>query len=93
MKEIYNDIKKYLDQVDLIEYYITKNICKLIKNKKDKKIIYKNKFLLAINNKNNKTSLDILLENNENTIILDLIKDDYTILDFKNKNEINILTK
>jgi len=93
MKEIYNDIKKYLDQVDLIEYYITKNICKLIKNKKDKKIIYKNKFLLAINNKNNKTSLDILLENNENTIILDLIKDDYTILDFKNKNEINFLTK
>ena len=65
MKHIYNDISKYLEQVDLIEYYITKNICKLIKNKKDKKIIYNNLFLLGINNKNNKTSLEILLENYE----------------------------
>ena len=93
MKYIYNDIKKYLEQIDLIEYYITKNICKLIKNKNDKKIIYNNLFLLGINNKNKKTSLEILLENQEYNIILELINFDYKILDFKNKNEINFITK
>lgn len=87
------DIIKYLEQVDLIEYYITKNICKLIKDKKDRKIIYNNLFLLGINNKNNKTSLEILLENHEYDEILELINYDYKILDYKNKNEVNILTK
>jgi hypothetical protein len=106
MKYIYNEnhaslhsspegscIKKYLEQVDLLEYYITKNICKLIINRKDKKVIYNNLFLLAINNKNKKTSLEILLENQKYNEILELINYEYKILDFKNKNEINFLTK
>jgi len=93
MKQTYRDINKYLEQVDLIEYNITKNICKLIKNKNDKKIIYNNIFLLGINNKNNKTSLEILLENNEYDEIIELINYDYKILDYKNKNEINFLTR
>jgi hypothetical protein len=93
MKHLYNDISKYLEQVDLIEYNITKNICKLIKNKKDKKIIYNNLFLLGINNKNNKTSLEILLENYEYNEILELINYDYKILDYKNNYETNLITK
>jgi hypothetical protein len=93
MNLIYKDITKYLKQVDLIEYYITKNICTLIKNKNDKKVIYNNLFLLGINNKNKKTSLEILLENHEYDEILELINYEYKILDYKNKNEVNFLTK
>jgi hypothetical protein len=93
MNLIYKDITKYLKQVDLIEYYITKNICTLIKNKNDKKVIYNNLFLLGINNKNKKTSLEILLENHEYNEIIELINYEYKILDYKNKNEVNFLTR
>ncbi len=84
------NIDKYLKQVDLIELYITKNICKIIKNKKELKFIKTNIFLLGFLNKNRKNSLNILLENSEYDIVIKLIKEFPQILDYKNKYEINL---
>ncbi len=84
------NIDKYLKQVDLVELYITKNICKIIKNKKELKIIKSNIFLLGFLNKNRKNSLNILLENSEYNIITKLIKEFPQILNYKNKFEINL---
>jgi hypothetical protein len=84
------NIDKYLKQVDLVELYITKNICKIIKNKKELKFIKSNIFLLGFLNKNRKNSLNILLENSEYEIIIKLIKEFPQILNYKNKYEINL---
>ena len=42
------DITKYIEQVDLIDIYITKNIQTLIKNKKYIKMLNKYNFLVII---------------------------------------------
>ncbi len=83
-------INKYLEQVDMIELYITKNIIKLIKNPKELKFIKSNIFLLGFNNKNYKNSLKVLLENNEFEFVSKLIKEYPQILNFKNTNKINL---
>ena len=84
-------IDKYLEQVDLIDYYITKNICKLIKDKNENKFIKSNLFLLSYNNKNKKNSLKLLLENNDYNIIKELIDYNSVILDYKTGTETNLL--
>ena len=85
------NINKYLTKNDLIDYYITKNINKIIKNKQELKFIKENIFLLSINNSNNKNSLIILLELGKFEVIKNLIESNYYILDFKNTNENNLL--
>lgn len=84
-------IEKCLESVDLIDLYITKNILKIIKNKKSFEFIKKNIFLLGITNKTNKNSLMILLENAKYEIVNNLILLDYHILNFKNVYENNLL--
>lgn len=83
-------IDKYLEQVDLVDYYITKNIVNLVKNDNELENIMDNIFILSYNNKINKNSLNILLENKEYKIIEKLIKYNNLILDYKNKNEQNL---
>ena len=56
-------IDKCMEQIDMTDYYITKNILKIVSNKKNFEFIKSNIFLLSINNKNNKNALIILLEN------------------------------
>ncbi len=85
-KQIY----KYIEQVDLVDLYITKNICKIIKNKKEFEYIKSNLFLLGFNNKNRKNSLKILLDNSEFKIVEELIRYDNEILDIKTVNEVNL---
>lgn len=82
-------INKFLKEIDLIDYYITKNITKIIKEKYN--FIKKNLFLLSYTNKNKKNSLNILLEKNEYKIIEELINYNYLILDYKNSNQTNLL--
>ena len=84
-------IEKCLKPIDLIDFYITKNILKLIKNKKSFDFIKKNIFLLGITNKNNKNSLMILLENGEFEIINKLVQYNFEILSYKNIHENNLL--
>lgn len=86
-----NLIKKYLSTEDLIDNYITKNILKIIKNKKSFEFIKKNIFLLGVVNKNNKNSLLILLENGKYQIINELIYFNFQILNYKNADESNLL--
>jgi hypothetical protein len=83
-------VNKCMEQVDMIDYYITKNILKIISIKKNLNFIRENIFLLSINNKNNKNSLIILLESEKYKYIEDLINYDYEILDFKNIHENNL---
>ena len=83
-------IYKCLKLVDLIDYYITKNILKLVKKKKYLNFIKKNIFLLQITNKNNKNSLIILLENGNYDVINYLINYDIQILNYKNIDEDNL---
>ncbi len=85
-----NKINKYLQQVDLIELYITKNICKLIKDPKELEFIKSNIFLLGFTNKNRKNSLKILLENSEYSVVSKFIELDETILNYKTTNEVNL---
>ena len=77
-------IDDYLNHVDMVDYYITKNILQIIKKKKNIEFLKTNIFLLAINNKNNKNSLIILLENGKYNVINKLIEFDYNILNYKN---------
>ena len=84
-------IDKYLKQINLTDYYITKNICSLIERKDSKIFILNNMFLLGYNNKNFKNSLEILFENRKYIIIKELINYNYNILDYKNTNENNLL--
>lgn len=91
MNNIILTIDKCLQPVDLIDFYITKNILKLIKNKKSFDFIKKNIFLLGITNKNNKNSLMILLENGQYETIHSLITYNIEILGYKNVHENNLL--
>ena len=84
-------IDKCLQSVDLIDFYITKNILKLIKNKKSLEFIKKNIFLLGITNKNNKNSVMILLENSKYDIVHSLVIYNIEILGYKNIHENNLL--
>ena len=84
-------IDKCLQPVDLIDFYITKNILKLIKNKKSLEFIKKNIFLLGITNKNNKNSVMILLENSKYDIVHSLVIYNMEILGYKNIHENNLL--
>lgn len=83
-------IDKCMEQVDLVDYYITKNILKLVSNKKNLNFLMDNIFLLALNNKNNKNSLIILLENGKFKLIDKFISRNYQILNFKNIHENNL---
>ena len=83
-------IEMCLEQVDMIDYYITKNILKIILNQKNFDFIKNNIFLLFVNNKNNKNSLVILLENKKFKIIEKLINFNNDILNFKNIYENNL---
>lgn len=82
-------IEKCLEQVDLIDFYITKNILGIILDSKKMEYIKSNMYLLSISNKNNKNSLIILLENNKFDIIKELIKINTDILNYKNIDENN----
>lgn len=84
------DIEYYLKQVDMIDLNVTKNITKIIKNKKELDFIKSNIFILGFNNKNRKNSLRILLDNREFKIVESLIKYNVEILDFKNTNKTNL---
>ena len=84
-------IEKCLKPVDLIDFYITKNILKLIKNNRTLEFIKNNIFLLGITNKNNKNSLIILLENSEYEIVHNLIIYNMEILSYRNIHENNLL--
>lgn len=83
-------ISKCMEKVDMIDYHITKNILKIVSNKKNFNFIKTNIFLLSINNKNNKNSLIILLENEKFKIVEELINYNYVILNFKNIHENNL---
>lgn len=83
-------IDKCMEQVDMIDYYITKNILKIVENKKNLKFVESNIFLLSINNKNNKNALMILLENGKYELVKKLIDYDYEILNYKNIHENNL---
>lgn len=83
-------IDKCIMQVDMVDYYITKNILKIISNKKNYEFILNNIFILSINNGNNKNSLIILLENGKYEIISKLIEHNYEILNYKNILENNL---
>lgn len=89
-KEI-NKILQYNKQISLIDCYITKNICSLVKNENELQFIEDNIFLLAITNKLGKNSLNILLENSDFSILKKFINHDVRILRFKNRNEKNLL--
>ena len=89
-KNEYLDIEKYMVQINLVDLYITKNILKIIKNKKELEFIKSNDFLLGISNKNNKNALMILLEANKFKIVQDLIDNNYNILSYKNIHENNL---
>lgn len=84
------NIEKCMEPVDMTDYYITKNILKIISKKKNFDFLKNNIFLLAINNKNNKNSLIILLENGKYKFVEKLILYDYQILNFKNIHENNL---
>jgi hypothetical protein len=93
-KQNKNEIKRiiqYQKKVSLIDCYITKNINKLVKNKKELNFVKNNNFLLGITNKLGKNSLNILLENSNFKVLKELIEDDVRILRFKNRNEKNLL--
>jgi hypothetical protein len=83
-------IKKYLKQIDMIDLYITKNICNLIHDKNELEIIKSNIFVLGFNNKNRKHSIRILLDNNKYDIVKELILHNSDILNYKNTNETNL---
>jgi hypothetical protein len=85
------DIEYFLQQVDLIDLYITKNIVKIIKDKSEFDYIKSNLFLLGFNNKNRKNSLRILLDNHEFQAVESLIESYPEILNFKNTNKTNLL--
>ena len=76
-------INKYLAQVDLIDYYITKNITELVKIEKDIEVIKNNIFLLGFNNKNKKNSLLILLESKSFDVLKFFINYNPEILMFR----------
>jgi hypothetical protein len=84
------NIDDYLEQVDMIELYITKNIIKILENLEELDFIKENIFLLGANNKNRKNSLRILLDNQEFKLVKSLIESNPEILNFKNTNGTNL---
>lgn len=84
-----NKIVQYSKNVSLMDCYITKNIKKIVENKKELEFIKENNFLLGITNKLGKNSLNILLENGNFEIIKELVDYDVRILRYKNRNEKN----
>jgi hypothetical protein len=80
-------IVKYGKNVSLMDCYITKNIIKIVDDKKELEFLKENNFLLAITNKMGKNSLNILLENGKNDIIMELLEHDIRILRYKNVDE------
>lgn len=84
------DIDDYLDQVDMIDLHITKNINKIIKNKKELDYIKSNLFLIGSNNKIRKNSLRLMLDDQEYKTVESLIKYNQLILEFKNTNQTNL---
>lgn len=86
-------IEFLLKEVDLFDYYITKNICDLVKDHKFIEYINNKIFLLGYNNKLGKNSLNILLENKRFDVIINLLKNNYEILNIKNIYEQNLLQK
>lgn len=84
-------VDKYLSQVDLVDFYVTKNIIKIVSNDKSLEFLKSNIFLLGITNKNNKNSLMILLEAGQYEILKKLIEFDYKILNYKNIHENNLI--
>lgn len=84
------DIEDFLEQVDMIDLHITKNINKIIKNKKQLDFIKSNLFLIGSNNKIRKNSLRLLLDDHEYKSVESLIKYNPLILDFKNTNQTNL---
>ena len=83
-------IEIFLKQVDLVDFYITKNILNIIKNQKKFEFLKSNIFLLSVINKNNKNALILLLEHGKFNIVEDLINLEPNILDYKNANENNL---
>lgn len=83
-------IDQCMKQVDMIDYYITKNILKIISDEKKFEFIKSNIFLLSINNKNNKNALMIMLENGKYKLVEKLIEHDHEILNYKNIHENNL---
>lgn len=83
-------VDKCMEQVDMTDYYITKNILKIISNKKNIEFLKSNIFLLSINNKNNKNALMIMLENGKYKLIKKLIDHEPEILNYKNIYENNL---
>lgn len=83
----FDKFDEYLKKVDLIDYYITKNINKLVEDEESYKFITENPFLLGVINKSNKNSLIILLENKKHEIIYNLIENNNNLLKTKNYNE------
>ncbi|AYV80120.1 MAG: ankyrin repeat protein [Gaeavirus sp.] len=89
MKYNEHKINKYNTRISLIDYYITKNIIKLIK--KDYTFIQNNDYLLGLNNSLGKNSLNILLDNAEFSTLIRLINNNIYLLGFKNGSEKNLL--
>ena len=85
--DIFKKYDLYLKKIDLIDYYITKNIIKLVENKESFNFLLNNIFLLSIVNKINKNSLIILLENKKYDYLKKIIKTNNDVLKFKNYNE------
>jgi len=83
-------IAKCMEQVDMTDYYITKNILKIIVDKKNFEFLKNNIFLLGLNNKNNKNPLIILLEGGKFNQVEKLINYNFEILNFKNIHENNL---
>lgn len=83
-------IAKCMEQVDMTDYYITKNILKIISNKKNFEFLKNNIFLLGLNNKINKNPLIILLEGGKFNQVEKLINYNFEILNFKNIHENNL---
>lgn len=83
-------VSKCMEQVDMTDYYITKNILKIILNKKNFEFLKNNIFLLGLNNKNNKNPLIILLESGKFNQVEKLINYNFEILNFKNIYENNL---
>lgn len=82
-------VKKCLTQVDLVDFYITKNIVKIASNEFE--FLKSHIFLTGITNKNNKNGLIILLEANKYDIVKKLIENNPSILAYKNVYENNLI--
>lgn len=85
-----DNINKYINDVSLIDIYITKHINKIVKNKKEYEYIKNNIYLLGITNKIGKNSIVILLENNNYKVVSDLITHNINILSYCDTDEKNV---